>query len=189
MLSALLGVQKAISKPASMISTLPIKKGGINMGMEDVFNGATSAMTFYDAYLKTVAEEIGMDRALSLHTKMFETMGTMQGKMIKEQSGTEEIDTKAAWSLAKSAPESLGISMEVLEESPRSVVFKVGKCPIYDAAQTMGVDAETIETLCRSGPVRFMDAMTKQLNPNFSYKLQRFRSGPDDFCEEVIVQD
>jgi hypothetical protein len=58
MLSALLGVQKAISKLSTMFSTLPINKGGINMGMEDVFNGAKSAMTFYDAYLKTVAEEI-----------------------------------------------------------------------------------------------------------------------------------
>jgi len=77
------------------------------MGMEDVFNGAKSAMTFYDAYLKTVAEEIGMDKALSLHTKMFETMGAMQGTMLKEQAGTEEIDTKAALSLAKSVPESL----------------------------------------------------------------------------------
>jgi hypothetical protein len=159
------------------------------LGMEDVFNGAKSAMTFYDAYLKTVAEEIGMDRAVSLHTKMFETMGAMQGTMIKEQAGTEEIDTKAALSLAKSVPESLGISMEVLEENPQSVVFKVSKCPIYEAAQMMGVDAETIETLCRSGPVRFMDAVTKQLNPNYSYQLQRFRSGADDFCEEVIVQD
>ncbi len=79
--------------------------------------------------------------------------------------------------------------MEVLEESPQSVVFKVGKCPIYEAAQMMGVDAETIETLYRNGPVVFMDAMTKQLYTNFNYKLQRFRSGTDDFCEEAIVQD
>jgi len=34
-----------------------------------------------------------------------------------------------------------------------------------------------------------MDAVTKQLNPNYSYQLQRFRAGADDFCEEVIVQD
>jgi hypothetical protein len=161
----------------------------MNMGMEDVFNGAKSAMTFYDAYLQTVAEEIGMDQAMSLHAKMFETMGAMQGKIIKEQAGTEEIDTKTALSLTKSAPESIGIRMEVLAESPQSVSFKVSKCPIYEAAQMMGVDTETIETLCRNGPVRFMDAMTKQLNPNFSYQLQRFRSGADDFCEEVIVQD
>ena len=159
------------------------------MGMEDVFNGAKSAMTFYDAYLKTVAEEIGMDQAVSLHTKMFETMGEMQGKIVKEQAGAEEIDTKTALSLAKSAPESLGISMEVVEESPQKVSFKVSKCPIYEAAQALGVDAETIETLCRKGPVKFMDAMTKQLNPNFSYQLQRFRTGADDFCEEVIVRE
>jgi hypothetical protein len=179
----------ATSKPSTMISTLLIEKGGTNMGMEDVFNGAKSAMTFYGAYLNTVAEEIGMDRALSLHTKMFETMGTMQGEMAKEQSGAKKIDTKATFSLAKSAPESLGISMEVVEESPQSIAFKVGKCPIYESAQMMGMDAETIETLCRSGPLKFLDAMTKQLNPNLSYKLQKFRSGKDDFCEEVIVQD
>ena len=159
------------------------------MGMEDVFNGAKSAMTFYGAYLKTVADDIGMDKALSLHTKMFETMGTMQGEMAKEKSGPKEIDTKAAFSLAKSAPESLGIGVEVVEESPQSIALKVGKCPIYESAQMMGMDAETIETMCRSGPIRFLDAMTKQLNPNLSYKLQRFRSGADDFCEEVIVQN
>ena len=62
--------------------------------------------------------------------------------------------------------------MEVLEESPQSVSFKVTKCPIYEAAQMMGVDAETIENLCRSGPIRFMDAMTKQLNPNFHLSRQ-----------------
>ena len=159
------------------------------MGMDDVFNGAKAALTFYDAYLKTVAEEIGMDKAVSLHEKMFETMGEMQGQMIKEKAGTEEIDTKAALSLAKDVPASLGISMEVLEESPKKISFKASKCPIYEAAQMMGVDPETIETLCRKGPVKFMDTMTKQLNPNLSYQLQRFRSGPDDFCEETIVQD
>ena len=156
--------------------------------MDDVFNGAKSAMTFYDAYLKTVAEEIGKDQAISLHKMMFETMGEMQGKIIKEQAGNEEIDTKAALSLTKSAPESIGISMEVVDEDPQRISFKVSKCPIYEAAQMMGVDAKTIETLCRNGPVRFMDTMTKQLNPNFSYQLKRFRSGADDFCEEEIVQ-
>ena len=78
--------------------------------------------------------------------------------------------------------------MEVVDEDPQRISFKVSKCPIYEAAQMMGVDAKTIETLCRNGPVRFMDTMTKQLNPNFSYQLKRFRSGADDFCEEEIVQ-
>ena len=157
------------------------------MGNEDIFNGAKSALTFYDAYLKTVAEEIGMDRAIRLHTRMFEAMGVMQGKIMKEQANMGEMDTEEALSLAKNAPESLGIRMEAVAENPQSILLKVSKCPIYEAAQMMGLDSETIETLCRTGPVRFMDTMTKQFNPNFSYHLQRFRSAADDFCEEVIA--
>jgi hypothetical protein len=174
-----------------MISTPPIKimKRGIIMGRQDVFNCAKSAISFYNAYLKTVCEEIGIARALSLHMKINKTMGIMQGKMIKKQSGTEEIDANAALSLAKSVPESFGISMEIVEENPKSVVFKVIRCPIYEAAQMVGMDEETIETLCLSGLVIFMDALIRQLNHNFSYRLQRFRSGPNDFCEEVIIKD
>ena len=116
-------------------------------------------------------------------------MGSMQGEMIKEQSGVEEIDGNAALSLAISVPESFGISMEIVEENPKNVVFKVNRCPIYEAAQMVGMDEETIETLCLSGLVIFMDSLIKQLNRNFSYRLQRFRSGPNDFCEEVIGKD
>jgi hypothetical protein len=143
---------------------------------------------FYNALLKTVSDEIGMDRAVILHTKACETMGATQGKMLKEQAGTEEIDAKAAWSLAKRVPESIGVSMEVVEESPQEVVVKLGKCPVYSAAKMLGMDHESIESMCRSGAVRIMDTMTKQLNPNLSHQLRKFRSSEDDFCEEAIVQ-
>jgi hypothetical protein len=158
------------------------------MGTEDTLNGATAAMTLFNAYMGTVAEEIGMDRAGSLFTKMCENMGAMQGKMMKEQTGTEEIDTKTAWSLVKNVPESLGISSEVVEESPQEVVVKLGKCPIYSSAEMLGMDAETIETMCRTGSAKLMDTVVKQLNPNLSHQLRKFRSSADDFCEEAIIK-
>ena len=75
----------------------------------------------------------------------------------------------------------------MIEESPHEVSFKVGRCPLYESAHMLGLDAETIETLCRAGAVRNMDTMVKQLNPNLNYQLRKFRSGTDNFCEEVIV--
>jgi len=52
----------------------------------------------------------------------------------------------------------------------------------------MGMDAKTIENLvCRSGSIKLMDAMVKQLNPNLSVRIKKFRSSADDFCEEEIV--
>jgi hypothetical protein len=158
------------------------------MGIEDNYNGATAAMTFFDAYMKTVADDIGMDRAVSLLTKMCETLGEMQGQMMKTQTGPEEIDAIAAWNLVKSIPEGIGISSEIVVESPQEIVFKMGKCPVYAAGQMLGLDSDTIETLCRNGSTRLMHNATRQLNSNLSYELRKFRSGLNDFCEEAIVQ-
>lgn len=156
------------------------------MAIEDTFKGARNAYIYYFAYLTTVAREIGMERAIALQTKMCETRGTLDGKMIKEQAGVEEFDAEAVASLAEDYVETLGIRSEVIEESPQKVSFKIGRCPLYEATQVLGLDAETIEHLCRAGPVRNMDSMVKQLSPNLNYQLRKFRSGTDNFCEEVI---
>ena len=157
------------------------------MAIEDVFNGAKTALMFYDAYINTVAQEIGVERATGLVTKMAENMGTMQGKMMKGQAGTKECDAKAAWSLLRTFPEGLGLGFEVLQESPQRVLVKCAKCSVYEAAQMLGMDAKTIEHMCHASSERFMDSFAKQLNPRLSFRVTKFRSPSDDFCEEETV--
>jgi hypothetical protein len=158
------------------------------MAMEDKFDGAKTAFGFYFAYLNAVAQEMGMEKATALNAKVDETLGTMQGRMMKEQAGIKEFDAKTAGLQASDAiAEALGIRSEMIEGTPQKAVMKCGRCPVYEAAQMGGLDAKTIETLCRDGSLKFMDAMVKQLNPNLSYKLKKFRSAADDFCEEEIV--
>ena len=157
------------------------------MAIEDTFNGAKNESSFFYAYFNAVAQEIGMERALALNTKMAEVMGANMGKMIKEQAGVEEFDAKTAASLARKFSEGIGGITEVIEESPQKAVIKYGRCPGYEAAQEVGLDAKTIEAECRAGALRVLDTMVKQLNPDLNYKLTKFRSSADDFCEEEIV--
>src|SRR3972149_10157488 len=117
-----------------------------------------------------------MERALALHTKMLEGMGPIQGKAIKEQAGAAEIDAKAAYSLAKAVPESLGLVFEVQEESPSTVRWRCRGCSVYEGWQMGGLGDKTLETMCRAGSARFMDAAVKQLNPRLSYEILRYRS-------------
>ena len=154
------------------------------MAIEDVRNGARSAFMLFHAYLNTVAQEIGMERALGLMTKMCEGMGTMQGQILKQQAGIEQADAKAALALARTVPEGLGVALEVIEESSQKAAWKAGGCPVCEAAQMLGMDAKSF---CRAGPSRFMDAVVKQLNPNLSWQVLRFRSSGDDSCEEAVV--
>jgi hypothetical protein len=158
------------------------------MAIEDTFNGAKNVFTLYFAYQNMVAQEIGIERANAIGAKVCESMGASIGKMIKEQAGIEKIDAKTAYSLIKPFIQGLGINSEVIEESPQRVVSGGGRCPAFEAAQMMGLDHKTIETMvCRPGSIKLMDAMVKQLNPDLSMQIRKFRSSADDFCEEEIV--
>ena len=157
------------------------------MASKDAFTGAKTVFMLFDAYVNTVAQEIGMERAVSLMTKTCEYLGTMQGQIMKEQARIIECDAKTARSLMKTLTEDLGIKNHVIEESPKKVVSRATKCPVYEAGQTLGMDAKTIETICRASFNRFDDMLVKQLNPSLSFRLRKFRSTLDDFCEEEIV--
>ena len=50
------------------------------MAIEDTFNGARNGLTFLHAYMNAVAQEIGMERALALDTKVNEALGATQAR-------------------------------------------------------------------------------------------------------------
>jgi hypothetical protein len=165
----------------------PVAYGAVDTASDNAFNAAKTALTLLHAYVNTVAQEIGRERALGLMTKMCENMGVMRGKMMKEKAGIKEFDAKAAWPPVKNFKDTIGQNYELVEESPQRVVVRNGRCPIYEAARMLGMEINAIETGCRAGPIRLMDAAVKQLNANLNARLQKFRFTSDDFCEEVII--
>jgi hypothetical protein len=158
------------------------------MTVTHTFNGAKNGFTFLFAYLNMVAQDIGMERAMALDANMCEAMGAAWGQSIKAQAGIEEADARAAVSLARAfLSEAIGISTEVAEEGTETVMLRVGRCPLYEAAQVLGMDNTAIEALCRTGAIRYMDAMVKQFNPDLDYELGQFRLSADAPCVETIA--
>jgi len=158
------------------------------MANQDKLQGATNAFTMYFAYLNGVARQMGIDKAIALSAEVDKAMGGARGRMIKEQAGGVEFDAIAASAAArKSIMEDFGIESKPISEKPDEVVVQCGKCPIYDGAQVAGLDTATIEAQCRDCSIGYMDALVKQLNPNLTYRLRKFRQSADDSCEEEIV--
>ncbi len=157
------------------------------MTKEDVFNAAKNFVSMYGVFFNNVAQKIGLEQALKLHTKTNETMGVQMGQMTKEQMGIKKLDSKTAAMVTRSVVSGFGISNVDAEEKPTSVLIKVHGCPVYEGRHAVGIDEETIEAMCRKGALNFMDTFFKQLDPKASYKLKKFRSAPDDCCEEEIT--
>ncbi|MFO8175346.1 MAG: hypothetical protein R6T96_13745, partial [Longimicrobiales bacterium] len=106
---------------------------------------------------------------------------------LKEGRG-EELDLRQVRDmLAASIEEDFGIHSEVVEERPDEIVVRCGRCPVYDSAAALGLDAETIEAGCRASAIGYMDAMAAELKPGARYELRRFRRSAETPCEEVLV--
>ena len=160
------------------------------MSLAETFRGAKSGLTFLFAYQNTVGRAIGMERAMALNTAMVQSFGAAQGKDLSKRLDIEEIPPKMAGSLVgEFLEQSLGIRTEAAEGDAERVVIQVGRCPIYEAAQALGMEHEAIEGLCRAGSIPYMDALIKQLDPDLDYDLRRFRPSADGSCIEVIRVD
>jgi hypothetical protein len=145
------------------------------MASEVAFNAAKSVFTMYGAFFKTVAQEIGMERALALHAEYGEAWGAVLADTLKKQGIEKGL---------KEMSESMGFSSEI-EVSPSKIVSKVYQCPCYEGFKAAGLDHETIKAMChRMGEAE--NASLKKLVPNASATLIKFRSAPDDFCQEEI---
>ncbi len=124
------------------------------MTNEDTFNVAKNVFSQYGVFFNNVAEEIGGDQALDIHTKTCDMMGTQMGQMMKEQMGIKELDAKNAAVMTRSVVSQFGISKVDAEETPSSVLIKVHGCPLYEGYRAGGLDDETIEGMCRKGSLR-----------------------------------
>jgi hypothetical protein len=157
------------------------------VGVEDFFEAAKNVWTFFITYRAGLVDAVGTEQALAWDNKIHEIVGTNMGQTLKEQAGGKDLNIQEATELVKGFLGSIGVSFQVLEESPTMVRFKQSQCAVYEGSRRAGLDELPIETMCRYGPVKFMGALVKQLNPNLNYQLIKYRSAPDDFCEEAIV--
>jgi hypothetical protein len=165
-------------------------RGAVTMSNRDKLQGATNVFTMYFAYLNGVARQMGIDKAIALSAEVDKAMGGARGRMIKENSGGAEFDAiTAAAAARKSILDDFGIESKPISENADKVVTQCGQCPVYDGAQVAGLDSGTIEAQCRDCSIGYMDALVKQLNPNLTYRLSKFRSAPGEPCEEEIVME
>jgi serine/threonine-protein kinase len=126
----------------------------------------------YDSYLRAIDEIHGIRARL-------------QG--LKDRASTLRMDAKTAATLLLELVVVVGFEPELLEEGPNRVLFKTGRCPIYEAGRTLGLDHSAIEALCRTRILPRIDRAAKELDPRLRWGLVQFRAGKDDSCIEEIL--
>jgi len=156
------------------------------MSREQIYTATKGTFSLLGGFLKDVAQEIGMDKALAVYANQGETFGKMLTGMIKEKLGDKDLDTPTVAAVLANATDGLGFTVRI-EESPTSVKMEATRCPIYDGFREAGLDHETIESICSRVSVVQQAAM-RRAYPQLSWCV-RFRSAPDQPCiEEFAIE-
>jgi hypothetical protein len=156
------------------------------MTNEQVFQAATKVYSLYGAFFKAVAQEVGLDKAIDLHTQAHKEQGIASGKMLQEKMGQEQVDIQKLGSVLRESNLSIGIDSALAQSSASSALFINARCPMYDGYRLGGLDDETAEALCQKGASAKLGTMLKCLDPNINYRLKHYREKPDEVCEEEI---
>ncbi len=153
------------------------------MAREDAFNAAKATSTVLGGFFKDVANEIGLEKALSLYAKQGEVFGAMTARTVKERLGDKEFDMKTFASVLSGFFQMCGFTYE-LEDTPTSIKASQFQCPFYEGFKSAGLDDQTIEALCsRMGALEL--AEYKKAFPQLSGRL-KIRSAPDQPCTEEL---
>ena len=159
------------------------------MSEKDVLSGATVAYTAYFAYVKTLIQDMGKEKALAYMTQSDTARGIKAGAEIKAEAGGKDFSVKETLETIVEMAKGIGgidTVLEVTDDSAKTVTA-FGKCPVYEAGKAVGMEDEEIETLCRASSLPFLDSVVRQLNPNLCYTVTAFRSEEYKGCVEEIV--
>jgi hypothetical protein len=148
---------------------------------EDAFTPAKAAFGIYGGFWKDVAQEIGLEKALSLHARRGQLSGAMVAEMTKQQLGDRPFDLKTFASVLAGGFRRLGFACEI-EEDPASVKISALQCPLYEGFKSAALDDRTIELLCTHKATATF-AEEKKVFPQLSMCL-KFRAAPDQPCVE-----
>jgi len=158
------------------------------MTNEQVFQAATKIYGLYGAFFKAVAKEVGLEKALALHTQAHDEQGIASGKILKEKMGQGRFDIQKLGSVLRESNLSIGIDSELAHSSSSSALFRNSRCPMYDGYRIGGLDDQTAEALCQKGATAKLGTMLKYLDPSITYRLKHYRLKPDEVCEEEIFK-
>ena len=152
---------------------------------EDAFNATKNANYTYGQFFRAVADELGLDKAMKLHVEAIKLYGVDAERMLKESYG-RKLDLKT---LAKFLDDTLkagGWEFKMIEESPKSYLFRHTKCPECEGLFMAGLDAKTVEAHCRKS-VETVTPFLRKLVPGVKLGVRKWNA-PSSCEEELIIE-
>lgn len=154
------------------------------MSKKGIYNATKNSFIMYAGFFKDVTQELGLEKALTLHARQAKLAGVAYAAMLHEELGRKRLNLSAVEWLHRKVTEGMGIAGEYKKDRS-SLKVETLRCPVYEGCAGAGLDHKTIEMLCSELAAREYEEI-KNVYPEFSGCL-KFRSTPGEPCTEEFV--
>jgi hypothetical protein len=155
------------------------------MSKKDTFNATKQAMSLYAGLFKEVVQEVGLDKAIEMHARQGTPMGVAIAGMLKEDLGRKKLNLAALESMTTKVAGSFGITPKF--EKKRGVLKAIhGRCPVYEACLSAGIDPQVIERMCQQMEALAYDEI-KKAYPQFSGCVKVRATAEEPCIEEFAI--
>jgi hypothetical protein len=138
------------------------------------------ALTFL--FLMEVIEKLGTDRALELLSKAAERQADIIERELAGQIKVAEPLERGLQVYSRFMTD-LGGEVKVQARSADNASIRVGRCPIYEAFLSIGLDCGFwMQGLCTNIVLPSIGATLKRFDPKLRLSLERYRESVESFC-------
>jgi len=138
------------------------------------------ALTFL--FLIEVIEKLGTDGALELLQNAAEHQAEIIEKELAGQLKTVE-PLERGLEVYSRFMKDLGAQLTVQTKSADNVSVKAGRCPIYEAFLSIGLDCGFwMQGLCTNIVLPSISATLRRFDPKLRLMLERYRESAEDSC-------
>jgi len=128
--------------PAKLLEVCSLTK-------EEIYSAVVSTASMYAGLFKDVLALVGPEKAFALNWKQGEVSGNGLAGMLREKLGNKKLEAETIVAVRKLMFDGMGFEWGV-DVSPKSVRFKITKCPFYDGFRAAGMDEQTLRKMCET---------------------------------------
>jgi hypothetical protein len=118
------------------------------MSQDATYRAVKTSFLMYGEFFRNVVREIGMERALVLHSQLGVPYGKKLAGMVQERAAASGLDIQALSAIQEANALEFGLPVETGAKGNVSQMT-VRTCPIYDGLREAGLDHATVEALCQ----------------------------------------
>lgn len=145
--------------------------------------GTRRAYTLLFSYVLAVSNETGSDKALGCFYDTVKKRGKNDGIELMRECNIKGTGVTECLTVYTKMMNDYGVHPLIFSKTEEKALIRVDRCPFYEAYHASEISCGWLtENICKIITLPLITEIIKQVNPNATIDIQKYRASAEDFC-------